>query len=288
MKAIINWLRTVEMLASNVYLEAAEQLNQDQEFSAFLSKMSDEEAWHFHIMGSAMTFLEETKIVPQAEITIDSDMKNKIELPFKELYESIKNKTITRKNVVDCIVKTEFTEWNSIFIYVIKALQKETNMFQHVAATIESHKEKTIKFLKSLPEKLRVSDDVLGLPTIWNKKILIVEDETAIRELLSDVLRGMGHIETAANGQEGLDKVNKDFFNVIVSDIGMPIMDGIEFYQKVVANNPHFNRQFLFCTGDITPDVRKFLHDRHLLHLEKPFSLKVLSRTVQEMMDKAL
>ncbi|MBT8352831.1 MAG: hypothetical protein KJO26_16550, partial [Deltaproteobacteria bacterium] len=164
MKAIINWLRTVEMLASNVYLEAAEQLNQDQEFSAFLSKASDEEAWHFHIMGSAMTFLEEIKMVPQAEITIDSDMKNKIELPFKELYESITKKTITRKDVVDCIVKTEFNEWNSIFIYVIKALQQETNMFQHVAATIESHKEKAIKFLKSLPENLRVSDDVLGFP----------------------------------------------------------------------------------------------------------------------------
>jgi CheY-like chemotaxis protein len=288
MKAIINWLRTVEMLASNVYLEAAEQLNQDQEFSAFLSKISDEEAWHFHIMGSAMTFLEETKKVPQAEITIDSDMKKKIELPFKELYESITKKTITRKDVVDCIVKTEFTEWNSIFIYVIKALQKETNMFQHVAATIESHMEKAIKFLKSLPENLKVSDDVWGFPNIWNKKILIVEDETAIRELLSDVLRGMGHIETAANGQEGLDKVNKDFFNVVVSDIGMPIMNGIEFYQKAVENNPHFNRQFLFCTGDITPDVRKFLREHHLPHLEKPFSLKVLSRTVQEMIDKTL
>ncbi len=288
MKAIINWLRTVEMLASNVYLEAAEQLNQDQEFSAFLSKASDEEAWHFHIMGSAMTFLEEKNIVPRAEITIDSDMKKKIELPFNNLYESIKNKTLTRKDVVDCIVKTEFTEWNSIFIYVIKALQKETNMFQHVAATIESHKEKIIKFLKSLPENLRVSDDVLGLPNIWDKKILIVEDETAIRELLSDVLRGMGHIETAANGQEGLDKVKKDFFNVVVSDIGMPIINGIEFYQKVVEKYPQFSRQFLFCTGDITPDVRKFLSEHHLPHLEKPLSLKVLSRTVQEMMDKTL
>jgi CheY-like chemotaxis protein len=287
-KTIINWLRTMEMLASNVYLEAAEQLTQDQEFSAFLFRMSDEEAWHFHIIGSAMTFLEEAKEVPQAAVTIDPDMKNELELPFKELYEAITNKTITRKDVVDCIVKTEFTEWNSIFVYVINALQKQTSMFQHVAATIESHKEKTIKFLKNLPEDLKVSDDVWRFPDIWDKKILIVEDETAIRELLSDVLKGMGHIETAANGQEGLDKTSKDFFNVVVSDIGMPVMNGMEFYLKAVEENPHFNRQFLFCTGDITPDVKKFLHERNLPHLEKPFSLKLLNRTVQEMMDKTL
>jgi CheY-like chemotaxis protein len=288
MKRIINWLRTMEMLASNVYLEAAEQLAQDQEFSSFLSRMSDEEAWHFHIIGSAMAFLEETKEMPQAAVTIDADIKKELELPLMELHETIKKKTITKKDVVDCIVKTEFTEWNSIFVYVINVLQEKTTMFQHVAATIESHKEKIIQFLTNLPEDLKISDDVWRLPDIWDKKILIVEDETAIRELLSDVLKGMGRIETAANGKEGLKKTNKDFFNVVVSDVDMPIMNGIEFYRKAVEKNPNFYRQFLFYTADITPDVRKFLHEHNLPHLEKPFALKALSRTVQEMMIKTL
>lgn len=288
MKTIINWLRTMEMLASNVYLEAAEQLAHDQEFSAFLSRMSDEEAWHFHIIGSAMTFLEETKEMPRAAVTIDADIKNELELPFMELYEAIKNKTLTKKGVVDCIVKTEFTEWNSIFVYVINVLQEKTAMFQHVAATIESHKEKIIKFLKNLPEDLKVSDDVWRLPDIWDKKILIVENETAIRELLSDGLKGIGRIETAANGKEGLEKIRKDFFNVVVSDVDMPIMNGIEFYRKAVEENPNFHRQFLFYTADITPDVRNFLHERNLPCLKKPFALKALNRTVQEMMIKTL
>lgn len=288
MKKIINWLRTMEMLASNVYLEAAEQLTEDQEFSAFLFRMSDDEAWHFHIMGSAMTFLEETKEAPKAAVTIDGDIKNTLELPFKELYEVIKNKAVTRKDVVDCIVKTEFSEWNSIFVYVINVLQNKTTMFQHVAATIESHKEKAIKFLENLPEDLKVSDDIWRFPDIWDKKILIVEDEKAIRELLSDVLKGIGHIETAVNGQEGLEKTNKNFFNVVVSDIGMPVMNGIEFYKRAVEENPNIHRQFLFCTGEITPDAKKFLHERSLPHLEKPFNLNKLYRTVQEIMEKTL
>jgi CheY-like chemotaxis protein len=250
--------------------------------------MSDEESWHFHIMGSAMTFLEETKELPQTAVTIDADIRKELELPFRELYDAINNKTLTRKDVVECIAKTEFTEWNSVFVYVINTLQKQTTMFQHVAATIESHKEKTIKFLENLPEDLKVPDDMWRLPDIWDKKILIVEDETAIRELLSDVLGGMGRIETAENGQEGLDKTNNDFFNVIVSDIGMPVMNGMEFFKRAVEENPNLNRQFLFCTGDITPDVMSFLQEGNLPHLEKPFSLKKLNRTVQEMMDKTL
>jgi CheY-like chemotaxis protein len=288
MKQIINWLRTMEMLASNVYQEAAEQLSEDQEFSAFLSRMSDEESWHFHIVGSAMTFLEETKALPQTAVTIDGDIRKELERPFRELYDAINNKTLTRKDVVECIAKTEFTEWNSVFVYVINTFQKQTAMFQHVAATIESHKEKIIKFLENLPEDLKVPDDMWRLPEIWDKKILIVEDETAIRELLSDVLGGMGQIETAVNGQEGLDKTNKDFFNVVVSDIGMPVMNGIEFYKRAVEENPNLHRQFLFCTGDVTPEVMNFLHESNLPYLEKPFRLKTLNRTVQEMMDKTL
>jgi len=287
-KKIINWLRTVEMLASNVYMEAADQLANDQEFSAFLSRMSDEEAWHYHIMGSAMTFLEETKKVPQSVIAIDADIKDKVEIPFKNLYEAITNKTITRKDVVDCIVKTEFAEWNSIFIYIIKALQKTTTRFQHVAATIESHKEKAVKFLENLPEDLKVPDNILRLPDIWDKNILVVEDDASVRELLSDVLKEKAHIETAANGPEGLEKINKVFFNVVVSKINLPIMNGINFYRRAVETNPNIHRQFLFCTGDITPEIKAFLQENHLPYLEKPFTLNRLTRTVQEIMDKTL
>lgn len=288
MKKIMNWLRSMEMLASNIYMEAASQLDKDQEFSAFLSRMSDEEAWHFHIMGSAMMFLEEIKEAPRPAISIDPDVKDSLEIPFRDVYEAITKKNLTRKDVVDCIIKTEFTEWNSIFVYVINTLQKKTTMFQHVAATIELHKERCIKFLEDLPEELRISGEAWKLPDIWDKKILIVENEKAFRDLLSDVLKGMGHIETASHGREGLDKVLKDFYNVVISNTDMPVMDGIAFYQKAVEANPNIHRQFLFCTGDMKPEVKQFLIDRNVPYLEKPFSLRALNRTVQEMIEKTL
>jgi len=89
MKRTINWLRSIEMLASNIYMEAAEQLADDQKFSVFLSKMSDDEAWHYHLMGSALKYMEESGNIPEPVITIDSDTRDRVEIPFQQMYESI-------------------------------------------------------------------------------------------------------------------------------------------------------------------------------------------------------
>ena len=98
---------------------------------------------------------------------------------------------MTRKEVVDCIVNTEFTEWNNIFVHIVKSLQETTTMFQHVAATIEEHKRKAERFLDELPDELKVPDDNWKFPVIWDRKILIVENDTAVQELLSDVLKSV-------------------------------------------------------------------------------------------------
>jgi len=285
---IIPWLRTVEMLASNVYDNASEKLAKDQQFTAFLSRMSDDEAWHYHILGSAAQYLRETENIPQPAIAIDSHTKDMVQKPFLELYEAMENRNINRKDVINCIIKAEFAELNSIFVYILSTLQEISGMFQHVAATIESHIERIQKFLENLPEDVKVPEETWKLPVIWDKKILIVEDETSLRELLSNVLKGLGSIETAANGREGLDKTKKNFFNAVVSNIDLPIMNGIEFYQKTVEANPNINRQFIFFTGTITPDVSVFLQKNHLPYLEKPFSLGRLNRTVREIIDKTL
>jgi CheY-like chemotaxis protein len=288
MEKIITWMRTVEMLASNVYMEASDLLADDQRFSAFLSRMSEEEAWHYHIMGSASQYLTETKKMPQPVIEIDADTKEMVETSFQYLHEAIINKTATKKDVVECIVKTEFAEWNHIFVYVINTLQETTSMFQHVAATIESHIKKVQEFLEDLPEDLKVPDVLWKLPDIWDKKILIVENEASIKELLANALKGMGNVETAASGREALDKTKKEFFNVVVSGIDIPEMNGIEFFEKAVAANPNISRQFVFYTDDITSDLSTFFGKNHLPFLKKPFSLRRFNRIVQEMIEKTL
>jgi len=59
-------------------------------------------------------------------------------------------------------------------------------------------------------------------------KILLVDDETGIRNLLSEVLSGEGFdVKVAKDGLESLDRLEKDNFDLVITDINMPRLDGI-------------------------------------------------------------
>jgi DNA-binding NtrC family response regulator len=68
--------------------------------------------------------------------------------------------------------------------------------------------------------------------------ILIIDDEKAIRKTLSEILSFEGYkIEEACDGEEGLKKFKEKSYDVVLCDIKMPKLDGIEFLQKAGENN---------------------------------------------------
>ncbi|MCU7490493.1 MAG: sigma-54-dependent Fis family transcriptional regulator [Ignavibacteria bacterium] len=70
-------------------------------------------------------------------------------------------------------------------------------------------------------------------------KVLIVDDEKVIRESLEMLLRDEGYkAETAADGEEALQKISNDDYDVVLTDIKMPKVDGIELMQKAARISP--------------------------------------------------
>ena len=68
--------------------------------------------------------------------------------------------------------------------------------------------------------------------------ILIIDDEKAIRNVLKDILGNEGFsVEETTDGEEGLKKFQSGNFDVVLCDIKMPKLDGIEFLQKVMETN---------------------------------------------------
>ena len=68
--------------------------------------------------------------------------------------------------------------------------------------------------------------------------ILIIDDEKAIRKTLSEILSYEGYkIEEAGDGEEGLKKFKEREYDVILCDIKMPKIDGIEFLEKAKEHN---------------------------------------------------
>jgi two-component system nitrogen regulation response regulator NtrX len=69
--------------------------------------------------------------------------------------------------------------------------------------------------------------------------ILIIDDERSIRNVLKDILGGEGYkVDEAADGEEGWKKFSSSSYDVVLCDIKMPKMDGIEFLSKASELNP--------------------------------------------------
>jgi two-component system cell cycle response regulator len=74
------------------------------------------------------------------------------------------------------------------------------------------------------------------------QNILVVDDEKPICEFLSEALQHLGHrVDTAINGVEAIDKVQHGDFSIVITDIIMPRMDGMELIRRLVEDHKNVN-----------------------------------------------
>jgi hypothetical protein len=116
--------------------------------------------------------------------------------------------------------------------------------------------------------------------------ILIIDDEKAIRKTLSEILSYEGYkIDEAADGDEGLKKFREKVYDVVLCDIKMPKMDGIEFLEK--AGELHADVPVIMISGHGTIEtaveaVKKGAFD----YISKPPDLNRLLITIRNAMDR--
>ncbi len=288
MEQIIEWLKHTEQRACDIYKEASVIFRADRDFSRFLNRLADDEALHFNLMDSASNYLTRNDIRITQSISVEQNIIDRIDKPLREIYRLLKDHNLKKADMIDGIVKAEFSEWNDIFLYVINTLKEYSKTFQHGAATIQAHKNRIELFLDSLPNEFQPCLDIRQLSPVWQHKFLVVEDEKPILKLLERLFSRMGCVETATNGQEGLEKTKEYFFDVIISDVDMPVMDGMEFFGKAVNADPNIASHFLFYSGDVTPERKAFFKKNNLSYLAKPMGLDEIRKAVDKIMKQSL
>jgi two-component system NtrC family sensor kinase len=83
------------------------------------------------------------------------------------------------------------------------------------------------------------------------KRILILDDERNVATAVARILRGKYQVDVFVDGQEALEAIRVNAYSCVLSDIDMPAMSGIEFYELACRIRPTLAQHFLFHTGSM-------------------------------------
>jgi len=109
-------------------------------------------------------------------------------------------------------------------------------------------------------------------------RILAVEDQPEYLEMLQMVMSSLGHsLVIAKNGLEAIRIAEKEKIDVIMSDVTMPSMDGLEFHKKVRLTPTYKETPFIFLTGVANlKAVKEECNTKNDMLLQKPVSVERL------------
>lgn len=283
MEEIIEWLAGIEKRAWVLYEQASLKFQDDPGLAGLLKDLAEDERLHYEVISKATALGDAAPFTPL--MSLDRQMSEELMRRLKELEDKISAGSLSVEELVRQAIVLEFSELNAIFLYAIESLRKTSgDDFRKVALNMEVHKGRLNDFIKTRPELSGLAKMARALPSAVNAKILVVDDKSVNVNLLKAVLENEGEVYTAVNGLEALEKVEENFFSAIVTDVEMPVMDGVEFYCKAVERFPKIGKRFVFFTASCDSNRLALLKEMRVKCLKKPAPISDIRNTVREAM----
>ncbi len=117
-------------------------------------------------------------------------------------------------------------------------------------------------------------------------KILVVDDETYVRDLLTRVLARRGHdVDTATDGESALQRMSERHYDLVLTDVVMPGIDGFDLLRRVKANYPGVTVIVLtgYARKQSISDFMLYGADEYL---SKPFQVQALLDSVDRVVGR--
>jgi len=142
-------------------------------------------------------------------------------------------------------------------------------------------------FLLELPLQatpMAVATEAAGLQ---GRRALVVDDEAFLLECLVDALQIWGmEVVSASQGEEAIQHLEAGEFDLIVSDIRMPGLSGVDLFKWLQVHRAAMTRRILFTTGDsFDAKTRDFLETSQVPYLGKPFDLAPLKQSLEQLLE---
>ncbi len=119
-------------------------------------------------------------------------------------------------------------------------------------------------------------------------RILVVDDEENLRDVLVEVLKRDGHqVQSACDGTEGLRRTQASRYDLVITDLRMPGLEGPALYQALRRQYPNDPPRVIFMSANTgIEEYARFLSDTGEPALEKPFNLADMRQVVQQVLSR--
>jgi CheY-like chemotaxis protein len=122
-------------------------------------------------------------------------------------------------------------------------------------------------------------------PNINKKKILVVEDEPILGNLCVRILKLNGYtVDLAKNGRVAKEMIQNHDYDMCLTDIRTPEMDGMELYKYLQEDRPSLAQNVIFMTGDVmSKGINTFIEKYKVRYILKPFTQGELTAVIKEL-----
>ena len=119
-------------------------------------------------------------------------------------------------------------------------------------------------------------------------RILLVDDDTIVQQFLTEILNEEGHeVEIVKSGDDALAKLGSEDYDVIMLDVKLPGMNGLDMYRHLQKMAGSLARRVIFITGDVMNiDTKNFLSQTSVPYITKPFGAEQLKKDVDRILSR--
>jgi CheY-like chemotaxis protein len=152
----------------------------------------------------------------------------------------------------------------------------------------ESKFGKGATFIVELPivtkvKQLKLAEPAAELKRISGARILVVDDDTIVQQFLAEILSEEEHeVEIIENGDDALERLKSEDYDVILLDVKLPGVSGIEIYKHLQKKAKPLARRVIFITGDVMgKETMAFLSRTRAPYITKPFDTEQLKKEIR-------
>lgn len=279
------WLMSVEDAAMRFYKRAAETFHDDKELREMLLRLEAEEKTHYGVIKGMSEIVSAMETV-DLSFFLDTDSMKQTDAKLRACTEKLASDGLTKAELLHAIVDIEFSEHNDFFLYTVNSIKNSLPELISKAVNFDVHRSHIEKYLSERPEYCGMLEKLNLIPVASRVRLLVVDDERALAEAFNKLLADIGTVENAFNGHEALRKIGSKEYSAIITDVRMPVMDGVELYKKAVEKNPGIKDRFIFLTN-YSNEYADFFEKNNIRYLEKPASIMEIKKAILEVMQQS-